>query len=51
MSLSQNVEVMMSKEDFERYMSTELKYFWQLVLTLKRGLAIEPQVEERSGVS
>ena len=25
--------------------------FWQLVLTLKRGLAIEPQVEERSGVS
>ena len=49
MSLSPNVEVVMSKEDFERYMSTELKYF--LVLTLKRGLAIEPQVEERSGVS
>ena len=25
--------------------------FWQLVLTLKRGHVIEPQVEERSGVS
>ena len=39
------------KEDFERYMSTELKYFLAIGAHIKEGLAIEPQVEERSGVS
>ena len=32
-------------------MSTELKYFLAIGAHIKEGLAIEPQVEERSGVS
>ena len=34
---SKNVEVMMSKEDFERYMSTELKYFLAIGAHIKEG--------------